>query len=91
MSIPWEVNSHIFIAKLVRGEVNSSEGPPTNLLSDYILVDTMLGGTIVLAGGIFGAGVQCFLAVWSVGIHDERQRNATFTGRLARGFRCRCR
>lgn len=93
MTISVESNSHIFIAKLVRGEVDSSERSATNLLLDYILIDTMLGGTIILAGGIFGAGVQCFLAVWSVRVHDEHdeRQNATFTGRRARGFRCRCR
>jgi hypothetical protein len=41
--------SHIFVAILVFSEMNSAERPTTNLLFHPILVDAMLGATIVFA------------------------------------------
>lgn len=73
--------------------MNGPERSPSNLLPNHILVDTMLGRAIILAGRILGAGVQRFLmsATRSVWVRHEALRKLTFTARLVRGFRRRCR
>lgn len=95
---PWRsilqvVVSYIFITILVRSQVNGPERPSPNLLSNHILVDTVLRRAVILAGRILGAGVQRFLmsATLSVWVCHGALRKLTFTARLARGFRSRCR
>jgi hypothetical protein len=41
--------------------MNRAERTTPDLLLDNILVDAMLGSTVILTGIILGAGVQCFL------------------------------
>jgi hypothetical protein len=41
--------------------MDGTKGPPSNLLFDDILIDSMLCCAVVLARSILGAGVQRFL------------------------------
>lgn len=52
---------YIFIAKLISGQMNGPERSSPDLLPDHILVDAVFGRPVVLARGIFRAGVQRFL------------------------------
>lgn len=64
------METYIFITILVRSQVNGPERSPPNLLSNHILVDTMLGRSIILAGRILRAGVQRFLMPASRSVWD---------------------
>lgn len=90
--IAGEGGPYIFIAKLIGSQMDRSEGPAPDLLSDHILVDVVLRRPVVLARGVFGAGIECFLL--TAGSVDQSVNTEhvepTFTGRLALGFRCRC-
>lgn len=46
------------MAILIDREMYSAKGSATNFLLDYVLIDTMLGGTIVLTCDVLGMGVQ---------------------------------
>lgn len=83
---------YIFIAKLISGQMNGPERSSPDLLPDHILVDAVFGRAVVLARGIFGAGVQRFLMSHDQlrACHERALRKLTFTGRLVRGFRRRC-
>lgn len=84
--------SYIFIAILICSQMNSPKRSTSDLLLDYVLVDAMFCGTVILARIIGGAGVQCFL-VRGISVlrscHNGIER-LTFTGRLDLGFRRRC-
>lgn len=84
--------SYIFITKLIGGQVDRPKRSSPNFLFDHILIDVMFGRTIVLAGSIFGAGVQCFLTSQDDQIECvDGIGDLTFTARLALGSRWRCR
>ncbi len=56
-------DAHIFTAILIHRHMNSPKRAPPNFLLDQVLVDAMLGNTIVLAVGILGAGIESFLYI----------------------------
>lgn len=50
-----------FISELIDSEMHCAEGPSANLLLDYILVDPVFGGAIILTCGILRSSIQRFL------------------------------
>lgn len=50
--------AHEFLAILVYCEMNSPKRTPSNLILDYVLIDTMLGLAIFLVVYIFGSRIQ---------------------------------
>jgi hypothetical protein len=49
------------VAILVDGEVDGAKGAAANLLLDQVLVDAVLGGAVILAVAVLGAGIEGFL------------------------------
>lgn len=50
--------------------MNGAKGAAPNLLLDDVLVDAMLGGSVILAGRILGACIECFLPrSWTQSAH----------------------
>jgi hypothetical protein len=56
-----EMDPHIFVAVLVHSQMYGAKGAPSNLLLDQVLVDTMLGGSVILAVAVLGPRVERFL------------------------------
>jgi hypothetical protein len=52
---------HIFVAKLVHGQVYCSKRPPANLLPYQVLIDAVLGGAVILAVAVLGPRIERFL------------------------------
>lgn len=57
-----ELLDGILLAVLVDGEVDGAKGAAANLLLDQVLVDAVLGGAVILAVAVLGAGIEGFLA-----------------------------
>lgn len=55
------MDPHIFVAILVDGEVHGAKGAAADLLADQVLVDAVLGGAIILAVAVLGAGIERLL------------------------------
>jgi hypothetical protein len=55
--------TYIFAAVLVNSQVDSTKGTPSDLLLDDVLVDPMLGGSVILTRSILRVGIEGFLAV----------------------------
>ena len=53
--------SHIFLAILVSGQMNSAKGSTAYLLLDNVLIDTMFCNTVVFACDILGSCIEGFL------------------------------
>ena len=63
--VPEEVDPHIFFAVLIDCQMYSSKGTPPNLLLNKVLVNAVLGGSVILAVAVLGAGIEGFLELWS--------------------------
>lgn len=57
-----ELLDGVLLAILVDGEVDGAKGATANLLLDQVLVDAVLGGAVVFAVAVLGAGIEGFLA-----------------------------
>ena len=57
-----ELLDGVFLAILVDGEVDGAKGAAANLLLDQVLVDAVLGGAVIFAVAVLGAGIAGFLA-----------------------------
>jgi hypothetical protein len=55
-------SSHIFLPVLVHSKVNSPKGSPAYLLFHQILVDSMLGGSVIFAVAVFRTRIVRFLS-----------------------------
>lgn len=92
---------HIFVAILVCSEMDSAEGPPTDLLLDQILIDTVLGAAVILAVTVLGPRIERFLGSVSAFVSSWCQsvvvcvvcvcRDRTFTRLVEEAARLWCR
>lgn len=53
--------THVFGSELICGEVDGAVGPAADLLDNGVLVDLVVGSTIVFVAGVFNVSIQSFL------------------------------
>lgn len=83
---------HIFVPILISCQMNSAERPPTNLVSNGILVDLMVGSPVRFIVGVLEPGIEGFLSRVSCPITSLTLggRGHALTSRWADGVRLWC-